>query len=214
MSSVSQPRHAAGSPPEPGTDPARRTRLGRSADALWTGYAVLGGVGLMALLVVVVLDVVLRTVVGAGITGSNDLVASWFMTTIAFTGIALAQRTGGRIQVDFVMDAVPGRLRQAVDALVLVAVAVVGALFAWFGWLEALEQMEAGEYAPIGDLPLWPLRFMVPLGFAGFTLACLLSAIETLRADPSESPVSEVDRELAAISDDASAPIAPDTRSI
>ncbi len=64
------------------------------------------------------------------------------------TGIALAQKYDGRIQVDFLMDTVPGRLRQVVDVVVVLAVAVVGALFAWYGWQEALEQMEVGELRP------------------------------------------------------------------
>lgn len=178
------------------TTTSRRTPIRRAADALWLFYAVLGGLGVFALLITVVVDVLLRFTVNKGITGGNDLVAAWFMTTIAFTGIALAQRTGGRIQVDFLMDAVPRRLRRVVDAVILLAVAAVGALFAWFGWLEALEQMEAGEYAPIGDRPLWPFRFLVPLGFGGFTLACILSAVETLRGDPDAPPVSAVQGEL------------------
>ncbi len=197
------------------TTTTSRPGLGRVTQALWTFYAVLGGIGLLALLVVVVLDVVLRYTRGAGIPGSNDLVAAWFMTTIAFAGIALSQRTNGGIQVDFVVDAASGRLRRALDVLVLVAVAVVGALFAWFGWLEALEQMEAGEYAPIGDRPLWPFRFLVPIGFAGFTLACLLQAVETARSDPDRPPESEVDRELAAVSDQGpTTPTSPEMRSI
>ncbi|TYL46391.1 TRAP transporter small permease [Nocardioides sp. BGMRC 2183] len=172
------------------------SRLRRATDALWLFYAVLGGVGVFALLIIVVIDVLLRFTVNSGITGANDMVSAWLMTTIAFTGIALAQRTGARIQVDFLMDAVPGRLRRGVDVLVLVLVGIVGALFAWYGWLEAREQMAAGEYAPIGDLPLWPFRFLVPLGFAGFTLACLMSAVETLRNDPDAPPVSAIESEL------------------
>lgn len=178
-------------------EPDRPTPLGRVLDAVWTFYAVVGGLGVVALLGVVVVDVLLRYLASSGIAGANDMVASWFMVTIAFAGVALAQRAGGRIQVDFVADAVPGRLRQVVDALVLLAVAVAGALFAWFGWEEALTQMAAGEYAPIGNRPLWPFRFLVPLGFAGFTLACLLSALEVVRRGPSEKPAAEIDYELA-----------------
>ncbi len=165
----------------------------RLTDALWLLYAVVGGLAVIALLVTVVADVLLRYLFSSGIAGANDVVSSWFMTTVAFTGIALAQRTGGRIQVDFVLDAVPGRLRRVTDVVVLLAVAALGALFAWFGWQEALDQMEAGEYAPIGDRPLWPFRFLVPVGFAGFTLACLMSAADTARHGPRETGAVELE---------------------
>ncbi|WP_435741974.1 TRAP transporter small permease [Nocardioides sp. SYSU DS0663] len=184
-------------------DSRRPSRLGRALDAVWTFYAVLGGVGVVALLGVVVVDVLLRYLASSGITGANDMVASWFMVTIAFAGVALAQRAGGRIQVDFVADAVPGRLRQVVDVLVLLAVAGVGVLFAWFGWEEALSKTASGEYAPIGNRPLWPFRFLVPLGFAGFALACLLSAVEVVRRGPSEKPAAEVEYELAKLEREA-----------
>ena len=186
-------------PPLASDRPRPTARVGRVADALWKGYAVLGGLGVLTLLVVVVIDVSLRYLANSGIPGGNDLVSSWFMTTIAFAGIALAQAKDGRIQVDFLMDATPGRLRQVVDVLVLLAVGAVGALFAWYGWQEAMDQMEAGEYTPIGERPIWPFRFLVPLGFAGFTLACLLSAIEVVRRGPSEIPLSEVEYERAAL---------------
>lgn len=205
-------RRPEGGPSDHRTEqpPARRRgALGRLAAGLWLLYTVVGGLAVTALLVTVVADVLLRYLFNSGIAGANDIVSSWFMTTVAFTGIALAQRTGGRIQVDFVMDAVPGRLRQLSDVVVLLAVAALGALFAWYGWTEALDQMEAGEYAPIGDRPLWPFRFLVPIGFAGFTLACLLSAADTVRRGPIETPAMELD--TAATDNTATTAAAPDT---
>lgn len=195
---MSTPRTPDKDPEPPASTIERRAPLiRRAADALWLGYAVLGGIAVLTLLVVVVVDVLLRYLANTGISGGNDLVSSWFMTTIAFTGIALAQRRNGRIQVDFVMDAAPARLRLVVDVLILLLVGAVGALFAWFGWQEALDQMEAGEFTPIGGRPIWPFRFLVPIGFLGFTAACLLSAVATVKHGPTESPASEVEQELA-----------------
>lgn len=186
-SSVSTEQHRHG----------RTGPLERVLDVVWTFYAVVGGLGVVGLLALVVVDVLLRYLANSGIAGANDMVSSWFMVTIAMAGVAVAQRAGGRIQVDFVADAVPARLRQVVDAVILLAVAGVGALFAWYGWEEALAKMASGEYAPIGDRPIWPFRFLVPLGFAGFTLACLLSALEVVRRGPSEKSAAEIEYERA-----------------
>lgn len=195
MSTVSPPESPA--PTRSGATGESRSGVRRAADALWTLYAVLGGLAVLALLGVVLVDVALRYIASSGVKGANDMVASWFMTAIAFTGIALAQKYDGRIQVDFLMDTVPGRLRQVVDVVVVLAVAVVGALFAWYGWQEALEQMEAGEYAPIGHLPIWPFRFLVPLGFAGFTVACVLTAVDLVRGGPTEVSAADLEHERA-----------------
>ncbi|MFV0459672.1 MAG: TRAP transporter small permease [Actinomycetales bacterium] len=184
------------SPGPKGADPRSAGGLSRVTGILWTAYAVIGGIGVLALLGTVVADVLLRYFAGAGIRGGSDLVSSWFMTTIAFTGIALMQRRGGLIQVDFIADAMPGRIRQVVDVLALLVTALVALLFAWFGLEQAIDQMEAGEYAPIGNRPIWPFRFMVPLGFAGFALACLLSVVDVVRRGPVEIPAAELEREI------------------
>lgn len=155
---------------------------------LWTVIAVLGGLSVVALLGTVVVDVLLRFLQGSSIMGANDMVASWWMVSIAFFGIALAQRFDGRIQVDFLVDALPPAMRRVVDVLVLLVVAAIGAVLCWGGLLEALEQMEAGEYAAVGHRPIWPARFVVPLGFAAFTLACIQSIVQLLARPP--APVS------------------------
>jgi len=170
---------------------ARLTRL------VWLLYSVAGGAALVALLLTVVLDVVLRFASGSGIEGANDMVSSWWMVTIAFTGIALAQRANGRIQVDFLVDALPARTRLVVDVVVLLVVAGFALALAWGGWVEALEQKEAGEYAAIGHRLIWPFRFVVPLGFAGFAFACFLSIVELVRRGPTDAPTDELDLDSA-----------------
>lgn len=164
---------------------SRRGPLGRLVDAVWLLLAIAGGVAVLGLLVTVVVNLLLRELAGTGIEGANDMVASWFMVTVAFTGIAIAQRHDGRIQVDFLVDALPPRMRRVVDIVVLVAVGAVGLMFAWGGLREALHQMDVGEYAAIGHRLIWPFRFVVPVGFAAFALACLLSVVESVRNVPS-----------------------------
>lgn len=170
--------------------------LGMISKVVWGVLFVVGGVGLVALFLTTVAEVVLRTFVGSSIPGGTDLVSKWWMVMTVFAGVAIAQHAEGRIQIDFVIDALPIRWRLLVDTVVLVFVGLVGLAFTWLTLQEALHQMALGEYAPIGNRPIWPFRFVLPVGFFAFSFACALSIVHLYRvgypdpddklADPAE----------------------------
>lgn len=151
--------------------------LGAISRVFWRILLVIGVASVAGLFVTVIADVALRYTAGSGIPGANDMVASWWMVSIVFMGIALAQHSEGRIQVDFLVDALPPRLRRAVDTVIFAIIGAIGLLLVCTTFFEAMHQMSIGEYAPIGHRLIWPFRFAVPLGFLGFAFACALSII-------------------------------------
>jgi len=169
--------------------------LGAISKVVWGVLFAVGAVGLVALFLTTVTEVVLRTFGGSSIPGGTDLVSKWWMVMTVFAGIAIAQHAEGRIQIDFVIDALPIRWRIVVDTIVLVFVALVGLAFTWLTLQEALHQMSVGEYAPIGNRPIWPFRFALPIGFFAFSFACVLSIVHLYRVgypDPAaklENPI-------------------------
>lgn len=163
--------------------------LGAISKVFWRILLVIGIASVAGLFVTVVADVVLRYTAGSGIPGANDMVASWWMVSIVFMGIALAQHSEGRIQVDFLVDALPPRLRRIVDTIIFVLIGAIGLLLVGTTFVEAMHQMSIGEYAPIGHRLIWPFRFVVPLGFLGFAFACALSIVTIWqRANREDAP--------------------------
>jgi TRAP-type C4-dicarboxylate transport system permease small subunit len=151
--------------------------LGLISRVFWRILLFIGVASVGGLFMTVIIDVSLRYLAGSGIPGANDMVASWWMVSIVFMGIALAQHSEGRIQVDFLVDALPIRLRRIVDTIIFVLIAAIGLLLVVTTFTEAMHQMSIGEYAPIGHRLIWPFRFMAPLGFLGFSFACILSIV-------------------------------------
>lgn len=151
--------------------------LGAVSRVFWVILTAIGVLSIAGLFVTVIVDVALRYTAGSGIPGGNDMVSSWWMVSIAFVGIALAQHSRGRIQVDFLVDALPPRMRRIVDTVIFALIGVIGLVLVVMTLQEAFHQMSVGEYAPIGHRLIWPFRFMAPLGFLGFSFACVLSIV-------------------------------------
>ncbi|WP_127817921.1 TRAP transporter small permease [Microbacterium sp. CPCC 204701] len=164
--------------------------LGSVSRVFWVILTAIGVLSVAGLFFTVIVDVVLRYTAGSGIPGGNDMVSSWWMVSIAFVGIALAQHSRGRIQVDFLVDALPPRMRRIVDTAIFTVVCVIGLVLVVATFQEALHQMDVGEYAPIGHRPIWPFRFMAPLGFLGFSFACVLSIVSVWQVAAREHAAS------------------------
>lgn len=173
-----------------GEDQAVGGMLGVVSKWFWRVLLAIGVVTLAGLLLTVVADVVLRYTQGSGIKGGNDIVSSWWMVSIVFIGIALAQHSAGRIQVDFLVDALPERMRRIVDTVIFALVCAIGLILVYASMVEALHQMSVGEYAAIGHRLIWPFRFIVPLGFLAFSFACVLSIIHIWTRRPSMTTAS------------------------
>ncbi|MDR7303918.1 TRAP transporter small permease [Haloactinomyces albus] len=143
----------------------------------WGFVTVLAGTAVILLLLTVVLNVALRYLAGAGIQAANAMVTNWWMAPIAILGLAMAQREGSQIRVDFVIDSLPPAMKRLIEPVVLAVVAGFGLLLAYMGLQEALVQMELGEYTTVGSLPIWPVRFAVPLGFFALAVAAVTRAL-------------------------------------
>ncbi|WP_425051545.1 TRAP transporter small permease [Psychromarinibacter sp. S121] len=99
------------------------------ADGLIGLSAILGTLGLLAELVVILIDVIGRAF-GAPLYGSQD-VTTMAMVILVFGAMALCDRNGGHISVDLLEHRFPNWLNRVFD----VAAALIGAvIFAGLAW--------------------------------------------------------------------------------
>lgn len=92
------------------------------ADGLISLSAFIGGLCLLALVGVILIDVVGRAF-GAPLFGSQDLI-NMGMAILVFGGMALCDRKGGHIAVDLLEPSFPASLNRLID----IAAAVIGAV--------------------------------------------------------------------------------------
>src|SRR5699024_5462212 len=107
------------------------------------------------------------------IAGSIEYVSYWYMVAIAFCGIALAERYGEHIDAPLVFDRLPRSVRKEFTIVARVLTVLLMIAIAWWGWHEALRQYEFREQGGAAGVPIWPGRFLVPLG----ATACALEVV-------------------------------------
>lgn len=141
----------------------------------------LGGIAVLLILVTVVADVAVRQVAGSGILSADTMVSDWWMVAVAMLGIVAAERSGAQIVVDILGERVSPTAARRIAVFAGTIVTIFAALVALVSFGEALTQMRLGEYAPVGALPIWPARFLIPLGFAGLAIVAGARVVRIVR---------------------------------
>jgi TRAP-type C4-dicarboxylate transport system permease small subunit len=140
-----------------------------------------------ALSFIVVADVIGRVVFNSPLKGTPEMV-SGALVIILFLQAPYAVRSGGMINVNFLLGAMPQRMQR----YVMGSGALLGAAFfafVSFGAIEpAIYAWTSNEFEGEGALhvPAWPARFIVVVGSALAAFSYLLLAIDHLRG-PAEN---------------------------
>lgn len=154
----------------------------RLADRVSQGLALIGAVGLLALLVHVSAEVLARNVLGRPIPATNQVVSHYYMVLIAFLPLAWVERQGAMISVELTEGFLSPRMKRASDVLVALIAVVIYAALAWVTWGDAVKAWRVGSFVDVlgRRLPIWPTYFLPP---AGFLLAGLVMALKALRGE-------------------------------
>lgn len=137
------------------------------------------GLAMGALMLVSVANALSRTA-GKPIGGSIELSAYWFMPILVFLGINVAHRQREHIAAELVYTRMPAPIRREVTFAGDVLVLAFCVACAWFGWQEAMEAKHVGRGTPTSWVPIWPLTFMVPLGFALFSVQLVRDLLRSI----------------------------------
>lgn len=143
--------------------------------ALLVVAAVLG----FLLAFVVVADVAGRVLFNSPLKGTPEMV-SISIVMICFLQAGYAIRSGGMINVDFLVTRFPARVQSFIMALGCVLGIAFFALVCWGSIDPAVHAWQSNEFEGEGALrvPAWPARFIVVLGTG---LAAICYALQTLR---------------------------------
>ena len=148
--------------------------------AKFFGY--LGALAVVAMMLHICLDVVLRNFFRISLDTVPEIVARYYMTALAFLPLAWLEMRRDMISVellDFVMK--PG-VRRVSDVAVMVIAAVIYGLLAWTNWTKALSETRTGTLVEIASykMPVWHSFYFPAVGFTCAGLICVLLAIGQL----------------------------------
>jgi TRAP-type C4-dicarboxylate transport system permease small subunit len=151
-----------------------REKLDRLVVRVTDGLALLGAVGVVAMLVHITAYVILRNLAAAPVTATVEIVSYYYMVAIAFLPVAWAERRGDMISVEIFAHLLTGRVGRINDAFVGILTGGVYLMLTYTTWIVAMREFSARSFVISLNvaIPVWPSFFILPVAFA---LAALVS---------------------------------------
>jgi len=149
------------------------TPISRGYDAALRGLALLAGLLMVAMMVMITVDVVLRTV---GTQSSSHLFTftEYFLLLIPLLGAPWLVREKGHIYIEVLIATFPPALRRGLMKAVVVLCVVVCATLAWYGGVITWQDYATAEKDVRSfDMPRWILILFMPVSFGMMALEFL-----------------------------------------
>ncbi|MEX2630351.1 MAG: TRAP transporter small permease [Tistlia sp.] len=140
--------------------------------------AIVAGVVLVAMMLLVSADAILRHAFSAPLTFQLTLTESYLLVAMAMLALPWGYRKGGTIQVRLLLDACPRAFNNVVIRIALLSASAYLAALAWFGWRRFHEAFVEG-HVTMGVID-WPVDWSwvwVPIGCGLLSLRVLLDAV-------------------------------------
>lgn len=149
------------------------------SDRLVAGLALLGTLGIIAMMLHVTLDVVLRSTLSISVPATIELVTRYYMITLVLLPLGWVEWKQQMITVEAFASVFGDAGVRWLDSLVALLAAGLYGIFTLATWDKAVEQFALGAYVMALDLavPVWPTYFVLPLSFALAGLVCLIRIV-------------------------------------
>lgn len=160
-----------------------------------TRSADLAALAMLAMVLIVTVDVVMRYSFNAPLSWSYDLVSMYLMPAAVFLMLALVQRNAHHVNVDIFYRLLPRALQRAASVIAFLCsgtvMAIVATLAAARAWTAiANDEVVSG---PI-EWPVWIGPALLAAGAALFALRCLTDTVRTVGGHDLPPTVPQDDR--------------------
>lgn len=119
---------------------------------------------LFALMLLACSEVVARKLFNSPIHGQADLVEI-AIPTMGFFGLAYCQRMAGHVRMELLITHLEGRARWLFEFVSNFATIIICALMIYGTWNHFLRAYELGDSTMDVELPVWPPKLIICLGF-------------------------------------------------
>lgn len=139
----------------------------------------IAGLAVVVAMLLVVANVVMRTVFNSPILGTMEIVSMLFAVAVGFS-LALCAVHNGHIAIDLLVDRLSPKIRLLTDTLIyLVTIIFLGAC-TWGLILYGRSTAASGLVAPTTQIPVYPFVYLVAMGFFIFSLVQVVKLIQCL----------------------------------
>ena len=142
--------------------------------------AIIATVFLVAMVLLTVVDVFLRSVFRAPILGSVEL-TEYMMVLAGFLGMAWCAQKGGHVIVGILVDRLPARVQAAIDSITLFLSLALVPLVVWQSIAQSLFSLSEDYTSDILKIPESPFYMVVAIGYAVMFFVILATFINTVK---------------------------------
>ncbi|TPE53232.1 TRAP transporter small permease [Amaricoccus solimangrovi] len=163
------------------TEHARPVAVPAWLSALCRIFAGIGGVALLAMMLVTVASVTLRGILGHPVPGDFELVEMGGAIAI-FCFLPWCQLSGGNVLVDFFTQRSGRRANHLLEALGDLLYCLIAALLTWRLIRGGIEMRQYGEQSMVLRLPIWWSFVVIVPAMALLAVTCAATMAGHLRA--------------------------------
>lgn len=169
----------------------------RLVSSLASGFHIVASAAIIAMMIHVSADVLMKYAANRPIEGTLEFVSTYYMVSIVFLPLALVTRNEAHVTVELAVQTLRPAHRHFVSVLASMVSSAYCLMLCWRGSIAALRATRVGEVweSTLIDIPIWPTRWMYPLGTGLAALMFLVVAARHLRA--ARSGVDDITRETA-----------------
>ncbi|MFK4753516.1 TRAP transporter small permease [Oceanobacter antarcticus] len=141
---------------------------------IWIGCTIL-----ILMVLQIVIDVAMRSLLGAGFPATSELVSKYYMVAVSFLPIAYAEIRRRHVEATIFTDKLPPRAKLLVTLMGFILSLLVYAVLCWGTLVEAIANTSKGSYVESGvDMfYTWPSYWVLPVSFGLMVLVLLLRVI-------------------------------------
>jgi len=152
---------------------------GRRLHAFTRWFAIAGGVGFVALVIMSLVSIIGRKIAATPVPGDIEIMQMG--TAIASAAmLAFCEMERQHLRVDFFTAKLSAKTRHVLDALSHLVLAIVALVIAWRTGLSALSLNEAGETSVILGWPVWAVVAGLVPSFLLLAIAGLYNTMHSL----------------------------------
>ncbi|MBB3139601.1 TRAP transporter small permease [Halomonas organivorans] len=137
------------------------------------------GLALLAIVALVAINIVMRQVTSS--FGGTTEVVGWLTAVVVAFSLAHAQLNKAHVELDILVARFPVRFQAVLQALVASVSLLFFSMVAIKLWEYGYGAMQRGMTSQTLRLLLYPMIYLVALGFSAFCLALLMDVFDSLK---------------------------------
>lgn len=143
----------------------------------------ISGIAVFLMMLFISAEVILRNVFSTSISGNYEITESYFMPLIVFPVIAITYSSGLMPKINMVVNKFPGKIQSLINLLLLLLEILAMFLIVFLTWSYAVDATKDGIGFSAGSImyPLYPVFYLVPLGFALLIIELLFDFITVFK---------------------------------